>query len=242
MTREKVLQDIIDGYRATIRQRYQYQNIKRHYEIPETINEETVILLRNYFLNHIYPDFEKRRELDKAFQSLDEYIKQPQKLIQVVLDASKLIFNYGRHLPKILNTGLKAMKSFRAAAKFENIFVEEAIKNNMEAPYDLSKINRLVNLLPRQEIEDFIETSQSLFQTLHDKALIHKIIETIEFLISVMRKKEKSYSLSQIKGLELGLEMLVEGNKLFNQLTKKDQKKLISLITMIERDRLNQIS
>ena len=236
MTREKILEDIIEGYRNTIYQRYQYQNIKDKYEIPESINEETVNLLRDYFLNYIYPEFNKRAELNESFKSLDNYIKHPKKLLRILLDASHLIFNYGRHLPKILNTGLKAMKSFRAAAGFENNLVDEAIKNKIEAPYDLSKINTLINLLPRKEIEKFIDITQSLFEILHDRILIEKIKEIIQYLILVMKNKEESYSLSQIRGLEIGLEMINKGDKLFNRLAKEDQQNLVYLITEIEKD------
>lgn len=239
MTREEILQNIIDGYRNTVRHRYQFQKIKAQYEIPETINEETVDILRNYFLNYIYPDFESREALEEAFHSLDDFIRQPQRLLVILLDASKLIFKYGRHLHKILNTGLKALKSFRIASKFENTLVEEVIKNEVDAPYDLPKINKLVKLLPREEIEDLITTTQSLFETLHDKSQVNKIFEIIEHLILIMRSKEKSYSLSQIKGLEFALEGLQEGNKLFNRLTEEEQKILISLIAQIERDWLN---
>ncbi|MEM1337777.1 MAG: hypothetical protein AAF634_11045 [Bacteroidota bacterium] len=242
MTRAEILQGIIEGYRESIRERYQYQNLKRQYTIPETIPEETVVGFRDFFLDYVYPDFEKRMELDRAFQSLDDYIKHPQKLIQVVLDASKLIFTYGRHLPKILSAGLKALKSFRAATKFETHFIEQAIENNIQPPYDLAKIDRLIRLLSRAEIEDFIATSQSLFETLHDKVLIKKIIEVIEYVILMMRKNEKNYTLSQIKGLQFGLEVLKEGNQLFNTLHQKDQELLIILITKIERDRLDQIA
>ena len=136
MTREKIVEDIIEGYRNTIYQRYQYQNIKDQYEIPESINEETVNLLRNYFLNYIYPEFNKRAELNESFKSLDNYIKHPKKLLSILLDTSNLIFKYGIHLPKILNTSLKVMKSYRAATGFENMLVDEAIKNRIEAPYD----------------------------------------------------------------------------------------------------------
>jgi len=236
MTREKILEDIIEGYRNTIYQRYQYQNIKDKYEIPESINEETVNLLRDYFLNYIYPEFNKRAELNESFKSLDNYIKHPKKLLRILLDASHLIFNYGRHLPKILNTGLKAMKSFRAAAGFENNLVDEAIKNKIEAPYDLSKINTLINLLPRKEIEKFIDITQSLFEILHDRILIEKIKEIIQYLILVMKTKKESYSLSQIRGLEIGLEMINKGDKLFNRLAKEDQQNLVYLITEIEKD------
>ena len=236
MTREKVLEDIIEGYRNTIYQRYQYQNIKDKYEIPESINDETVTLLRNYFLNYIYPEFNKRAELNESFKSLDNYIKHPKKLLRILLEASNLIFHYGRHLPKILNTGLKAMKSFRAAAGFENNLVDEAIKNKIEAPYDLAKINTLITLLPRKEIEKFIDNSQSLFEILHDRVLIEKIKEIIQHLILVMKNKERSYSLSQIRGLEIGLEMINKGDKLFNRLAKEDQQNLVYLITEIEKD------
>ena len=84
MTRDKILEGIIEGYRNTIYHRCQYDNIKGKYKIPESINEETVNLLRNYFLNYIYPEFDKRVELNEAFKSLDNYIKYPQKLLGVL--------------------------------------------------------------------------------------------------------------------------------------------------------------
>ena len=242
MTREEILKDIIEGYRNSIRERYQYHKLKHRYNIPETIHEETVVGFRDFFLDYVYPDFEKRMELENAFKSLDDYIKYPQKLIQVLLDTSKLLFIYGRHLPKILSTGLKALKSFRAATTFETTFIEQAIENNIQPPYDLAKIDRLISLLSKEEIEDFIETTQSLFETLHNKALMKKIIEIIEYLIGIMKKDKKAYSKNQVKGLEFGLEALKEGNKLFNSLSQRGQELLITLITKIERDRLYQVS
>jgi hypothetical protein len=241
MARAKILDEIIEGYRNTIYQRYQYHNIKDTYGIPESINEETVNQLRDYFLNYMYPESDTRAELNKAFKSLDNYIKHPQKLLRILLDATKLIFRYGRHLPKILNSGLNAMKTFSVATDFENNLVDEAIKNKVEAPYDQLKIDGLIKLLSRKEIEKFIENSESLFEILHDKILIEKIKEVIQYLIGVMREKEEAYELSQIKGLEIGFEMINEGCELFNRLTKEDQRNLINLITEIEKDNLDRI-
>jgi hypothetical protein len=241
MARAKILDEIIEGYRNTIYQRYQYHNIKDTYGIPESINEETVNQLRDYFLNYMYPESDTRAELNKAFKSLDNYIKHPQKLLRILLDATKLIFRYGRHLPKILNSGLNAMKTFSVATDFENNLVDEAIKNKVEAPYDQLKIDGLIKLLSRKEIEKFIENSESLFEILHDKILIEKIKEVIQYLIGVMSEKEEAYELSQIKGLEIGFEMINEGCKLFNRLTKEDQRNLINLITEIEKDNLDRI-
>lgn len=241
MNREAILPEIIKGYRASIRERYQYQTIVAHYDLPKAIDKETVNGFRKYFLEYLYPDINKRQELEKAFKSLDDYIKYPQKLIQILFDAGKLVFKYGRHLNKILNAGLKALKSFRAASKFEKIFIEEALNNTIEPPYDLKKINRLISGLSRKEIDDFIETTESLFEILHDKKLTQKILGIIEDIIAVMKNKPTYYSLEQIKGLEFGYLALNEGNRLFNTLNNSDQVTVIALITKIERDRLNQI-
>ena len=115
------------------------------------------------------------------------------------MEAAKIIFKYGRHLPKILTAGLSAMKTFKAATNFENNLVAEAIKNKIEAPYDASKIAALLKLLSREEIEKFIESSQALFEILHDKILIKKIKEVIQHLITAMRKNTTVYSKTQIK-------------------------------------------
>ena len=236
MNREKIVEDIIEGYRNTIYERYQYESIKDQYDIPESINEETVNLLRNYFLNYIYPEFNKRAELNESFKSLDNYIKHPKKLLSILKDTSNLIFKYGIHLPKILNTSLKVMKSYRAATGFENMLIDEAIKNRIEAPYDPSKITTLIKILPRKEIEKFIDTFQSLFEILQDRILIKKIKEILEYVILVMKNKESHYSASQIKGLEMSLEIVNVGDKLFNRLAVEDQRKLVYLITEIEKD------
>jgi hypothetical protein len=241
MPQEDILKAVIEGYRNTVYQRYQYERIKDKYEIPETVDKETVDSIRNYFLNYIYPDFEKRAELNNAFKSLDNYIKQPEKLLRILMDSAKLIFSHGRHLPKILTTGLKALKTFIAASQFEESLVKEAIKSNIKAPFDGSKINGLVALLSRKEINNFIEGSQSLFETLHNRILVEKIKEVLGQLISNMRGNPASYSSSEVKGLEIGLEMISEGDALFSKLTKEDQQRAVYLIIDIEKDNLSSI-
>jgi hypothetical protein len=241
MPQEDILKDVIEGYRNTVSERYQYQRIKDNYEIPETVDKETVDAIRTYFLNYIYPDFEKRAELNDAFESLDNYIKQPEKLLRILKDSFKLIFSHGRHLPKILFAGLKALKSFTAASKFENALVDAATKSDIKAPFDSNKINGLIAQLSRKEIDDFIEASESLFETLHDRVLVEKIKEILGQLVNIMQSNPTSYSASEVKGLEIGLEMISEGDALFNKLSKEDQRNAIRLIIDIEKDNLNAI-
>jgi len=241
MSREETLKEIIAGYRGTIEQRYQYQKLKKKYEVPASINEETVNVLRAYFLDYIYPEYDKRQELNDAFESLDDYSKRPEKLLRILMESVKIILKYGRHLPKVLGAGLKALTSFRAATKFENKLVAEAIKRKIDAPYDQSKINMLIGFLSRKEIEQFIDSVQALFEILHDRVLVGKIKEMLDYLITKMREKPKLYSADEVRGLEIGMEMLNKGDALFKQLTKEDQQNLIHLVIKIERDVLDEI-
>jgi len=238
---QELLNAMITGYRQTINERYQYANIQSKYELPPSFTEERVQLFRNYFLDYIYPEVARRDELNEAFESLDSYIKQPEKLLRVLLDSGKLLFKYGRHLPRILGAGLKALKSFRAASHFENRLVEEAIANGIRPPFDQAKINQLIQLLSRKDLETFIENSQSLFETLHDRSLIQKVKEIVEYLIAKMKQRPKLYSEVEIRGLEIGLEIVKQGDHLFDQLDKEDQERIFEFVIQMERDVLDEL-
>ena len=241
MSKENILKEIIGGYRHLIHQRYQYQNIANKFEIPDSVDEHTVNKLRAYFLSFVYPEFSKREELNEAFESLDSYIKRPEKLLRMLLDSVKLFFTHGRQLPKILNAGLKALKSYRAATGFEEHLAKMAIKNDIHSPFDEQKINSLLKFLSREEIENFIETTESLILIFHDKKLVKEIKEVLAFLIKRMQEKKELYSVNEVKGLELGLAMLTEGDALFNQFNFNDQQQMIQLIIKVERSILDDV-
>lgn len=241
MSREKILNEIILGYRNVIEERYQYKILKDKYDFPKTINEDIVNDIKTYFLTYIYPDILQRKKLDEAFSTLDEFIKRPEKLLNLVLDSFQLIFSHGRHLPKIFNAGLKAMKSFRGATKFENALVQKAITKKIEPPYSISKIDILIQFLSYQEIEEFMKNTETFFNIIHDKELVEKIKEIITFLIGKMKKKSKIFSKKEISGLELALETIAKGEKMLKKLTPKDQEILIEFVLKIEKDNLNNL-
>ena len=241
MSEQILLNEIIIGYRNLIEERYQYKILKEKYDFPETINEEVVEDIKTYFLTYVYPDVEKRAELNEAFSTLDDFIKHPEKLLNLVLPSLKLIFTHGKHLPKIFNAGLKAMKSFRGATKFENAIVEKAIEENSEPPFTSKKINKLIQLLSYKELEEFMKNTETFFNIIHDKELVEKIKEIISFLISKMKNKPKIFSQKEISGLSLALETISKGEQMLNKLTLKDQEILIGFVLQIEKDYLQTI-
>jgi len=241
LDKEKILEQIIMGYRNVIEERYQYHKLKQHYNFPETIDEDVIHHIKNYFLTYVYPNIEQRKELNEAFSSLDNFIKHPEKLFNLMVDSMSLLFSHGRHLPKIFNAGLKAMKSFRGATKFENNLVKKAIKTKVNPPYNIHKINSLIRLLPYKDIEEFMANTETFFNIIYDKILVEKIKEIIEYLINKMKKKPTIFSKKEIIGLELALTTISKGEELLNQLNEEDQEILISSILKIEKDNLEMI-
>jgi len=240
-TQEEILPEVILGYRAVIKDRYQFDALHKKYDLPPFFTEARMNLFRAYFLDYIYPPPAKRVELDEAFQSLDGYIQQPAKLLRILLDSGRLIFKYGRHLPKILSAGLKALRSFRTATQFENKLVQQAIKSKLPPPYSITTINNFTKALPKTDLENFIDSSQNLFETLHDRVLVKKIIEIVEYLIAKMKKRPTVYTAVEIRGLEIGRDIIKNGDLLFDQLPKKGQQQLFDLVIRLEREVLEEL-
>ena len=241
MKKSKVLDEIIIGYRGVVNNRYQYQKLKQQYDLPKTITEVDIENIKNYFLTYIYPDLERRKGLNEAFESLDHFIKNPRILLNLLKDSLTLLFTHGRYLPKILYAGLKAIKSFRAATKFENSLVSSALENKIKPSYTEDKIQELIQQLPFDEIEEFIASTESLFLIVHDTVLVNKVKEIMVFLISRMKKKTNLFSKTDIQAVTIGMEMIEEGEALLNSLTDEDRAIVIQYITKIERDYLENL-
>ena len=236
MDRKDILDEVILGYRKLIRDRYQYSFLKETYDLPASFDEARVDRFRDFFLDNIYPEPQKRDELNEAFDSLDEYIKSPEKLLRLLVESAKLLFKYGRHLAKILKAGMKALRSFRSANAFENKLVDQAIASRKEAPFSRSDIEGFIRSLDRRDISSFIENSQSLFETLHDRELVKKITEIVEHLIDSMKKQPKHYSPQEISGLELGRDIIVGGDALFSALSTEEQFQIFEFVIELEKN------
>lgn len=240
-TEKQLLNDIILGYREVIDQRYQYDKINAKFDLPKSFDENRVVLFRKFFLEYIYPHPETRKELDEAFDQLDNYTKQPEKLLRLLADSASLIFKFGRHLPKILKSGLSALRSFRTAVQFERKLVQNAQKLNLSGPFDPNKIDQIIGQLSKAELDEFIENSRLLFEILHDRVLVQKIKEIVGQLIAKMKKRPEVYSSVEVNGLEIGEEIITKGDLLFDQLNKDEQQRIFEVVLEIERKALEDV-
>lgn len=232
--------ELILAFRESILERYQWSKLKDREDIPETFNAEKTEKIKNYFLEYIYPLPEKREELNAAFSNLEGYISQPQKLMHLVLNSSSLVFKFGRHLPKMLQAGIKALQSFTTASRFEQSLVQVAENTNAAAPLNAASIPILISSLPQKQVISFVYANEKLFDTLRDRKLVLKIKQILTVLIEKMRSRPDIYDDSDIAGLEIGLDIITQGDDLFGTLEKEEQDKIFAFIVELERAFLEQ--
>ncbi len=239
-THEDISAGVIEAYRTLISERYQYDYLSAKYDIPKSFGPDRVELFRNFFLDYIYPPLEKRKELDQAFDSLDRHIKNPKSLLSILVDSSRIIFKFGRHLPKILNAAIKALRSFRKANRFEGRIAKKAKNRSVQLPISEDDLKSLIAALPKSDVMGFINESKSLFEIIQDKKLVVKIIELLTQLIRNM-KKNKVYTDAEINAFQIGLDIISGSYELFNSLSLSEAKSLFEIGVNIEQSEIERI-
>ena len=240
MSHQELESAVIEAYRELIFHRYQYEYLNENYDIPDSFGVERIDLFRNFFLEYIYPPLDKRQELDKAFDSLDRHIKNPKNLLSILVDSSLILFKFGRHLPKILNAAIKALRSFRKANQFEDRLKVKAVSNKLTAPISQSELRHLMTTLSKSDVLSFINESKSLFEIIQDKKLVLRIIELLEQLIAKMTTSN-IYAHAEIYAFQIGLDIISGSFDLFNQLSSSEAKQLFEIGVQIERDEIEKI-
>jgi hypothetical protein len=234
-------QEIIVAYRHFIEVRYDYAQLKKRSDFPASFDEVRVNKFKSYFLDYLYPAPKKRKELNAAFEGLDEYIKHPSKLLRLLMDSSSLLFKYGKHLPQILKTAINALQSFRKANAFEGKLIFQAELRRKSEPNASVDVNYLISHLSPDEIEDFIQSGQNLFQTLKNRPLVAKVKDILARLIEKMRKRPTVYTEQDIQALLMGEEIISIGDSLFAELSLEEQEKIFVFIIAMEREELARI-
>ena len=241
MSHQLLANHLIEQYRRLVGQRYRYKPLQEKFGLPATVREDKVDAIREYFLDYIYPDSATRSILNAAFEHLDDHFKNPGHLIQLVGDASGVLFKFGFQFPKALKAGMNALSSFKAASKFEQGLLDAAIMQDMVPPITEDQFLQLIATLPKKQVTDFIGDLDDLLSALMDIPLMEKTVGILEELLLQMRKHPKVYTALDIKGMEIGKSILDEGVKLFRTMPKSERHAMIELIVKAETYFISEI-
>lgn len=226
---------IIDKFREMIEKRYDYNELKLRFDLPEAINEEVISEVKNYFLNTIYPPATERKQLEDAFRNLAEYVRSPKKIWGLFGNMAGAIFKFGRHFMQALKAGFGALDSFMGAKNFELSMAEIANKNGIIPPISDDDFEETMYQLPREEIEKFIGNVKGLFGAMVNTVLLKKTLAILDNVIETMEKKPNTYPAADVDGIKLGRGLLIKGYDLFS---KYDEPTKLAIVEFIFKNEM----
>ena len=142
-----ISREIIEGHRQLIFERYDFDRVEQLVELPPSFTRLQADELRHFFMDYVYPDSEKRAALNAAFDQMDIYLKNPGRVLRILADSIGIAMKYGRHLPKLIQSAIRAFDSFRSASLIEDLLMEKALDQKLNPPYSTEQIKRLMSML-----------------------------------------------------------------------------------------------
>lgn len=238
ITREE---DIINKFREMVSKRYEYHALKERFHLGDEVTEGMIMDIKTYFLNTIYPEASRRKDLEEAFSGLADHMHQPRRIWGIFGNMAGAIFKFGRQFLTALRSGFSALESFVSAKKFELSMMEIANKNGITIPMSDEDFEDCIYQLEREEVENFIKHVRSLFEAMINTKLLHKTILILEDVAKTMRQKPNVYPATDVDGILLGKSLLQEGYDLFSKYDEATKKLIVDIIYKNEMWAIDEI-
>lgn len=222
--------DIINKFRDMVRKRYEYDAFSTRFQLPENIDRPVIEEIKHYFLESIYPEASRRKELEAAFAGLGSYVRSPRKIWGLLGNMTRALFNFGAQFPTALRAGMNGLDAFMGAKNFEAEMVAEAHKRNITGEISDDTFEQLMASLPKKDIEDFIEDVRKLFKVMTNTRLIEKTIHILDNVVETMQYKRNIYPKEEIDGILLGRDILVKGLELFSKYDEETKELMVEYI------------
>lgn len=226
---------LINKYREMIAKRYDYAVIKANPDVPDDITEEVVESLKGYFLQHLYPPPEERERLDAAFSELENYVSQPAKVWGLLGNLAGAIFRFGRQFMSALRAGLVSLEAHTSAKRFEATLLQEAIDKGYSIPLTDEQFMDCITAIPFHQMERFINDVGALFSAFANTTLLEKTMLIMKDVLAQMKRKSNLYGPTEVEAIQLGLDIMAEGDKLFRSYNDRLKKDIVLFITANER-------
>jgi hypothetical protein len=238
---EALITKLIEVYRELIRTRYQYEILLRDGKLPDNVDKKIVDSVRNFFLNDVYPNAEKRKTIETAFETLGNYVNQPAKAMVLFGSMASAVFIFGRHLPAAINAGIITLKSFLDARNLENKILNAAAGSRLDEHLTMEDLQKCIVHIPQNELELFISNVQEMFLLMSNTELLDKTIRIMDMVVDKMKSKPKLYSKSEINGILLGKDILEHGLNIFKGYPDKIKNEIAQTIYNVEMSFINEL-
>ncbi|NIA16457.1 MAG: hypothetical protein GWP08_20550 [Nitrospiraceae bacterium] len=226
---------VLEAFREEIGQRYSLDNLRSHEPLAD-IDDEYLIELRDFLLDNLYPEAERRGELDEAFDHLHALLRSPRQLKPLMRTALASMWRLGRHLPGAISAGLRATEALRETRKLERQLIDAAAECGF-APEDFARreaLAKTVARIPEDIIRRLVAEVIDLFTALSDVKTLTAMCQIMERALGVMETKPDTYDDQQRLGVALALQVVRGGLDLFERLTGDQFKRILETFERVE--------
>ncbi|TGN11932.1 hypothetical protein [Leptospira ilyithenensis] len=234
---DPIFPELILAYQNSLRFRYSSESLSK-YPKYKNIDRDLIDGLVKFFIQFLYPEFEDRKKLDAAFNSLAGFIHHPTKLWGILGNLAASIFRFGKHFPQALKAGIAALHSYITAHSFEEVLLKEA-KRESRLDYFLHTeegFKKILGRISQRDADSFRKDVGKLLSLFADEILVNKIILIMEDVLLRMEKKFNIYTEEDRKGIQLGISILENGKDLFERLNREEMLAIVQAIDEIEKD------
>ncbi|XDD55450.1 hypothetical protein AB3N62_06495 [Leptospira sp. WS4.C2] len=232
-----LFQELIVMYQKSLQKRYSPENLLLYPEFS-SIPRSKIDQLLHFFLEYLYPEYSKRKELDSAFDALSGFVNHPTKIWGILGNLTMSIFRFGKHFPMALKAGLAALHSYVTAHQFEEELVLELDRRENKVSLLESEfaMDSLIAKVEKKKADVFRKDIGALFKVFSDAELIRKIILIMEDILVKMESKGSLYTEEDRKGIMLGVSILKAGREIFDQMKEDEINLVLQAIDTIEED------
>lgn len=233
---------VLTFYREELRRRYQLINIRRFEEF-RSIPDAEITALREFFLEQIYPELERREKLDDAFDQLGEMLRSPKRMSPLMSAAITSLWRMGTKIPAAVSAGKAAIDAYLKTRQLEKRLIDAAERVKMK-PKDIENRAKMVTLIqsvPEAQVLTLIADIIELFRALANVEVLLVAVAFMEQCEKVMTKRKDLYTDADREGIHMGLELLRGGIELFKRLKPGELQIIVAGIERVEQDWFNRI-
>ena len=231
---------LINKYRDLISRRYD-EVIKNLHNTEINLGVDVAKEIKAFFLEHIYPEPERRKKLDAAFNELRNFTTNPSLVWGLLGSLPVAILQFGMQLPAAIKAGMTSLQAYTSAIAFEESIVRAAEQKGLKEPISDEDFIDCLKSIPPKNLDQFINEASTLFIVISDETLLSKTINIMQDVIRRMKSKPQLYNADQIDAIQMGLDLMERGYELLEPYDAETKRDIITFIVENEKNFLHSI-
>ena len=231
---------LINKYRELITRRYD-DVIKNIHKTGINLGQDVALEIRDFFLEHIYPEPKRRQKLDAAFKELKNFTTNPSLIWGLLGSLPVAIMQFGMQFPAAIRAGMTTLQAYTSAIAFEDAVLHAAQEKGFTEPVSDEQFFECLRAIPHKSLDQFINEASVLFVVISDATLLTKTMNIMKDVLKRMKSKPDVYTHDQVEAIRIGLDLMEKGYELLEPYAEDTKRDIITFIVENEKNFLAEI-